>query len=53
MMLVLIADGNLTAFSGANVITGQGSSAPTGTPDTSTTGTVNNVYLLQDIQLLK
>ena len=27
--------GNVTAFSGANVITGQGSSA-TGTPDTST-----------------
>ena len=37
------ADGNLTAFSGANVITGQGGSAPTGTPDTSSTGTVNNV----------
>src|SRR5210317_802107 len=29
------SDGNVTAFSGANVITGQGSSA-TGTPDTST-----------------
>ena len=37
------ADGNLTAFSGANVITGQGGSSPTGTPDTSSTGTVNNV----------
>jgi hypothetical protein len=37
------ASGNLTAFSGANVITGQGGSAPTGTPDTSSTGTVNNV----------
>ena len=37
------SNGNLTAFSGANVITGQGGSAPTGTPDTSTTGTVNNV----------
>ena len=37
------ANGNLTAFSGANVITGQGGSAPTGTPDTSSTGTVNNV----------
>ena len=37
------ANGNLTAFSGANVITGQGGSSPTGTPDTSSTGTVNNV----------
>ena len=37
------ANGNLTAFSGANVITGQGGGAPTGTPDTSSTGTVNNV----------
>jgi len=36
-------NGNLTAFSGANVITGQGGSSPTGTPDTSSTGTVNNV----------
>ena len=35
------SNGNVTAFSGANVITGQGSSA-TGTPDTSTQ-TVNNV----------
>ena len=35
-------NGNLTAFSGANVITGQSSSA-TGTPDTSQSGTVNNV----------
>ena len=37
------ASGNLTAFSGANVITGQGGGSPTGTPDTSSTGTVNNV----------
>ena len=37
------ANGNLTAFSGANVITGQGGSSPTGTPDTSSTGTVDNV----------
>jgi hypothetical protein len=37
------ASGNLTAFSGANVITGQGGSSPTGTPDTSSTGTVANV----------
>jgi len=37
------ATGNLTAFSGANVITGQGGSSPTGTPDTSSTGTVSNV----------
>ena len=36
------SNGNLTAFSGANVITGQTSSA-TGTPDTSQSGTVNNV----------
>jgi hypothetical protein len=36
------SNGDLTAFSGANVITGQGSSA-TGTPDTSQSGTVNNV----------
>ena len=35
------ANGNVTAFSGANVITGQTSSA-TGTPDTSTQ-TVNSV----------
>jgi len=35
------SNGNVTAFSGANVITGQASSA-TGTPDTSTQ-TVNNV----------
>src|SRR5210317_827771 len=35
------SDGNITAFSGANVITGQGSSA-TGTPDASTQ-TVNQV----------
>ena len=47
------SDGNVTAFSGANVITGQGSSA-TGTPDTSTQ-TVNNVsftsgYAVPEIQ---
>jgi hypothetical protein len=36
------SNGDQTAFSGANVITGQGSSA-TGTPDTSESGTVNNV----------
>ena len=36
------SNGNVTAFSGANVITGQGSSA-TGTPETSQNGTVNNV----------
>src|SRR5210317_610717 len=35
-------NGNLTDFSGANVITGQSSSA-TGTPDTSVSSTVNNV----------
>jgi len=39
------SNGNLTAFSGANVITGQGSSA-TGTPDTSVTSTVNNVSFI-------
>ena len=37
------ANGNQTAFSGANVITGQGGGAPTGTPEVATTGTVNNV----------
>ena len=47
------SNGNVTAFSGANVITGQGSSA-TGTPDTSTQ-TVNNVsftsgYAVPEIQ---
>ena len=36
------ATGNLTAFSGANVITGQGGGSPTGTP-AATTGTVSNV----------
>ena len=36
------SNGNLTAFSAANVITGQSSSA-TGTPDTSVSSTVNNV----------
>ena len=39
------SDGDLTAFSGANIITGQGSSA-TGTPDTSVTSTVNNVSFI-------
>ena len=39
----LDTNGNLTAFSGANVITGQGGSAPTGTPEVATSGTVNNV----------
>ena len=37
------ANGNLTSFSGANVITGQGGGSPTGTPDISSNGTVNNV----------
>src|SRR5210317_995976 len=36
------SNGNITAFSGANVITGQSTSA-TGTPDTSVSTTVNNV----------
>jgi len=36
------SNGNLTDFSGANIITGQSSSA-TGTPDTSVSSTVNNV----------
>ena len=35
------SNGNLTAFSGANVVTGQGGSSPTGTPDTSDSSTVN------------
>mgnify|MGYP003153811599 CR=1 FL=1 len=35
-------NGNITAFSGANVITGQSTSA-TGTPDTSVSTAVNNV----------
>ena len=48
------ANGNLTAFSGANVITGQSSSA-TATPDTSSSATVNAVvfssgYSNQEIQ---
>jgi hypothetical protein len=38
----LDSNGNLTAFSGANVITGQSSSA-TGTPDTSVSSTIDNV----------
>ena len=47
-------NGNLTAFSGANVITGQSSSA-TATPDTSSSATVNAVvfssgYSNQEIQ---
>ena len=37
------SSGNQTAFSGANVITGQGGGAPTGTPEVATSGTVNNV----------
>ena len=37
------SNGNQTAFSGANVITGQGGGAPTGTPEVATSGTVNNV----------
>ena len=37
------ANGNLTSFSGANVITGQGGGSPTGTPDTSHSATTNNV----------
>ena len=36
------SNGDQTAFSGSNIITGQGSSV-TGTPDTSESGTVNNV----------
>ena len=36
------SNGNLTAFSGTNVVTGQGSSA-TGTPDADSDSTVNNV----------
>jgi len=36
------SNGDLTAFSGANIITGQSSGA-TGTPDTSSSATVNNV----------
>ena len=35
------SNGNQTAFSGANVVTGQGGSAPTGTPDTGFSSTVN------------
>ena len=37
------SNGNQTAFSGANVVTGQGGGSPTGTPDTSVSATVNNV----------
>ena len=36
-------NGNQTAFSGVNVITGQGGGSPTGTPDISVSTTVNNV----------
>ena len=35
------SNGNKTAFSGANVVTGQGGGSPTGTPDTSFSSTVN------------
>ena len=35
------SNGNKTAFSGANVVTGQGGSSPTGTPDTGDSSTVN------------
>ena len=35
------SNGNLTAFSAGNVITGQGGSSPTGTPDTTDSSTVN------------
>ncbi len=35
------SNGNATAFSGANVVTGQGGTAPTGTPDTGDSSTVN------------
>ena len=34
-------NGNQTAFSGANVVSGVGGSTPTGTPDTSFSSTVN------------
>ena len=39
------SNGDETAFSGANVVTGASSGA-TGTPDTSSTGTTNNVVLV-------
>ena len=39
------SNGNLTAFSGANAITGQSSSA-SATPDTSNSNTVNGVLVL-------
>jgi hypothetical protein len=35
------SNGNKTAFSGANVVTGQGGTSPTGTPDTGDSSTVN------------
>ena len=39
------ANGNMTAFSGTNVVTGDSGTTPTGTP-TGTTETVNNVSLV-------
>ena len=39
------ANGNMTAFSGTNVVTGDSASTPTGTP-TGNTETVNNVSLV-------
>ena len=39
------ANGNMTAFSGTKVVTGDSASAPTGTP-TGNTETVNNVSLV-------
>ena len=35
------SNGNLTGFSAGNVITGQGGTSPTGTPDTTDSSTVN------------
>ena len=35
------SNGNLTGFSAGNVITGQGGTSPTGTPDTTESSTVN------------
>ena len=43
-MLVQIRNGNLTAFSGANAITGQTSSAAA-TPNTSNSTTTNGVNI--------
>ena len=42
MMRAIDSNGNQTAFSGTNVVTGQSSSA-TGTPDADSDSTVNNV----------